>query len=61
MIIKLNDGLQLSDVMLDNPNYVDVIIGEHEVTVSLDELLSAVTAFEQKRVMRQEYERRIQV
>jgi hypothetical protein len=59
MIIKLNDGLQLTDVMLDNSNFVDVIIGEHEVTVSLDELLSAVTAFEQKRVMRQEYERRI--
>ena len=37
---------------LDNDNFVEIIYEGGSVDVNLDELLSAVHAFEQKRIMR---------
>jgi hypothetical protein len=42
----------LTDDNLDNDNFVELDFDERVVTVELDELLAAVHAFEQKRVMR---------
>lgn len=54
MIIKLkcdDEELVLTNEQLNNDNFVDLVIGEQVATVSLDELLSAVAAFEQIRCM----------
>ena len=54
MIIKLkcdDEELVLTNEQLNNDNFVDLVIGEQVATVSLDELLSAVSAFEQIRCM----------
>lgn len=56
MEIRLTENKQvlvtLSNEGLDNDNYVDLDFDERIVTVNLDELLCAVHAFEQQRVMR---------
>lgn len=56
MRIELNENKQLlvalTDESLDNDNFVELDFDERVVCVSLDELLSAVHAFEQKRIMR---------
>jgi hypothetical protein len=56
MRIELTDQselvITLSDDSLDNDNYVDLQMGDKTGTVEIDELLSVVHAFEQKRVMR---------
>lgn len=53
MKIEINDleekKIILSDGQLDNYNFVDVIIDDIEVTVSVTELLAAVKAFDIKR------------
>jgi hypothetical protein len=56
MRIELSEDKELlvaiTDEHLNNDNFVDLDFDERVVTVSLDELLSAVHAFEQKRIMR---------
>lgn len=60
MKIIISDGkeyIRLTDDGLDNDNFVTVVVGvnkekNYRVDVSLDELLSAIHAFEQKRIMR---------
>lgn len=41
-----DESLKLSTENLDNYNYVDLIIDDKEVTVPIDELLTAVMAFD---------------
>ena len=52
--IKNTEELEvvLDDIALDNDNFVDISLGKESTTVPLDDLLSAVSAFQQKRVMR---------
>ena len=52
--IKNTEELEvvLDDIDLDNDNFVDISLGKESTTVPLDDLLSAVSAFQQKRVMR---------
>ena len=55
MEIKLkieDESVRLTDEELDNDNFVGVAVGDSTVDVDLDELVSAVQAFQQKRVMR---------
>jgi len=47
-----NELLALTDDELDNENYIELYFGGKVVCVSLDELLSAVQAFENKRSLR---------
>lgn len=52
MKIEIKDGnesLIITDETLDNDNFVDVIIAGVERTVSLDDLLGAIIAFNHKR------------
>jgi len=56
MRIEISENKQtlvaLDNNGLDNDNFVDLDFDERIVTVNLDELLCAVHAFEQQRVMR---------
>lgn len=39
----------LTDENLDNDNFIDILFDDKEITVSIDELFSALTAFDSKR------------
>jgi len=54
---KEDPNISLTDERLDNDNFIDLCVEQDpglnvEVTLPIDELLSAIHAFEQKRVMR---------
>lgn len=60
MKIEINDNeekLILSNEDLDNLNFVDILIGGESITVPIDELFSAVFAFNKQRILQEERER----
>jgi hypothetical protein len=44
----------LTNESLNNDNFVDLVVGEIEVTVPIDELVSALIAFERLRIANRE-------
>lgn len=42
---KGKENVILTDDNIDNPNYVDLIVGDHDVTVSIKDLYIAIQAF----------------
>ena len=56
MRIEINEDkkllVALTDEQLDNDNFVELDFDERVVCVPIDELLCAIHAFEQKRLMR---------
>lgn len=57
MIIRLkcdDAEITLTNESLNNDNFVDLVVGEIEVTVPIDELVSALMAFERLRIANRE-------
>lgn len=57
MIIRLkcdDTEVALTNESLNNDNFVDLVVGDIEVTVPIDELVSALMAFERLRIANRE-------
>lgn len=52
-----NGSLRLTDLNLDNPNFVNMEFGGEYMTVGLDDLMSALAAFEVARRRQHEFNR----
>lgn len=52
--LKNDDGVvtALTDERMDNDNFVEMQVGDEFFELQLDELMAAVHAFEQKRILR---------
>jgi hypothetical protein len=46
-LIDGDESIIVTDESSDNDNYIDLLLGEKEYTVGIDELISALLAFEE--------------